>query len=240
MKILIADDEPHIRELVRLYLSREGYELEFAVDGQEALEKALILKPDLIVLDLMMPKLDGFEVTKGIRQHSDLPILMLTVRREDPVKVAGLELGADDYLTKPFNPKELVARVKAILRRTDGIQRSGVDVQVGSLHLNRQRREAELGGEPLKLRTKEFDLLFALAQNLHSVMTREQLLGLVWGYTFSGETRTVDVHINHVRQHLQGSDLVIETLRGVGYKLTLQDGVSAGSSLSGAGDGRGD
>lgn len=237
MKILIADDEPHIRELVRLYLSREGYELEFAVDGQEALEKALMLKPDLVVLDLMMPKLDGFEVTKGIRQHSDLPILMLTVRREDPVKVAGLELGADDYLTKPFNPKELVARVKAILRRTDGIQRSGVEVEVGSLRLNRQRREAELGGESLRLRTKEFDLLFALAQNLHSVMTREQLLGLVWGYTFSGETRTVDVHINHVRQHLQGSDLAIETLRGVGYKLTLKDGASAGLSpvVAGAG-----
>lgn len=234
MKILIADDEPHIRELVRLYLSREGYELEFASDGREALDKALMLKPDLVVLDLMMPKLDGFEVTKGVRQHSDVPILMLTVRREDPVKVAGLELGADDYLTKPFNPKELVARVKAILRRTDGIQRSGVDVMVGSLHLNRQRREAELGDKPLKLRTKEFDLLFALAQNLHSVMSREQLLSLVWGYTFSGETRTVDVHINHLRQHLKGSDLAIETLRGVGYKLTVQDVSESGSALSGS------
>ncbi len=220
MRILIADDEPHIRELVRLYLAREGYELEFAVDGREALDKALAIRPDLVVLDLMMPKLDGFEVTKGLRQHSDVPILMLTVRREDTVKVAGLELGADDYLTKPFNPKELVARVKAILRRTDGIQRSGVEVAVGGLRLNRQRREAELNGQPLKLRTKEFDLLFALAQNLNTVMSREQLLSLVWGYTFSGETRTVDVHINHVRQKLQGSDLVIETLRGVGYKMT--------------------
>ncbi len=232
MNILIADDEPHIRELVRLYLSREGYELEFAADGREALDKALTLKPDLVVLDLMMPKLDGFEVTKGIRQHSDVPILMLTVRREDPVKVAGLELGADDYLTKPFNPKELVARVKAILRRTDGIHRSGVDVTVGSLHLDRQRREAEIGGKSLKLRTKEFDLLFALAQNLHTVMSREQLLSLVWGYTFSGETRTVDVHINHLRQHLKGSDLAIETLRGVGYKLTVQDVSESGSALT--------
>ena len=223
MKILIADDEPHIRELVRLYLSREGYELEFAVDGREALDKALSTRPDLLVLDLMMPKLDGFEVTKAVRKRSDVPILMLTVRREDTVKVAGLELGADDYLTKPFNPKELVARVKAILRRSDGIRRSGVEVEVGGLLLNRQQREAHLGGERLKLRTKEFDLLFTLAQNLNTVMSREQLLSLVWGYTFSGETRTVDVHINHVRQKLAGSDLAIETLRGVGYKLVVGD-----------------
>ncbi len=227
MKILIADDEPHIRELVRLYLSREGYELEFASDGQEALEKAVMLRPDLVVLDLMMPKLDGFEVTKGIRQDSDVPILMLTVRREDAVKVAGFELGADDYLTKPFNPKELVARVKAILRRADGIARSGVEVAVGGLTLNRQTREATLSGKSLKLRTKEFDLLFALAQNLQTVMSREQLLSLVWGYTFSGETRTVDVHINHLRQHLRDSDLQIETLRGVGYKMTLRDNPSS-------------
>ena len=224
MKILIADDEPHIRELVRLYLSREGYELEFAADGREALDKALSMRPDLVVLDLMMPKLDGFEVTKALRQRSDVPILMLTVRREDTVKVAGLELGADDYLTKPFNPKELVARVKAILRRADGIHRSGVKVNVGSLRLNRQQREAHLAGQRLKLRTKEFDLLFALAQNLNTVMSREQLLSLVWGYTFSGETRTVDVHINHVRQKLAGSDLAIETLRGVGYKLVVAEG----------------
>ena len=223
MKILIADDEPHIRELVRLYLSREGYELEFAADGREALDKALSTRPDLVVLDLMMPKLDGFEVTKALRQRSDVPILMLTVRREDTVKVAGLELGADDYLTKPFNPKELVARVKAILRRADGIHRSGVEVSVGSLRLNRQQREAHLAGQRLKLRTKEFDLLFALAQNLNTVMSREQLLSLVWGYTFSGETRTVDVHINHVRQKLAGSDLAIETLRGVGYKLVVAE-----------------
>ena len=220
MRILVADDEPHIRELVRLYLAKEGYELEFASDGPEALEKALRMRLDLVVLDLMMPKLDGFEVTKGIREQSDVPILMLTVRKEDAVKVAGLELGADDYLTKPFNPQELVARVKAILRRSDGIRRSGIDVTVGSLKLNRQRREALLGGRPLTLRTKEFDLLFALAQNAGTALSRDQLLGLVWGYTFSGETRTVDVHVNHLRQHLQGSDVRIETLRGVGYKLT--------------------
>ncbi len=235
MKILIADDEPHIRELVRLYLSREGYELEFAADGQEALEKAVMLRPDLVVLDLMMPKMDGFEVTKGIRQDSDVPILMLTVRREDTVKVAGFELGADDYLTKPFNPKELVARVKAILRRADGIARSAVEVTAGSLSLNRQTRDASLGGKPLKLRTKEFDLLFALAQNLQTVMSREQLLSLVWGYTFSGETRTVDVHINHLRQRLRGSDLQIETLRGVGYKMTMRDN-PAGLQLAANGD----
>ena len=191
----------------------------FASNGPEALEKALQTQPDLVLLDLMMPKLDGFEVTKGIRERSDVPILMLTVRKEDTVKVAGLELGADDYLTKPFNPKELVARIKAILRRSDGIQRSGATVQVGTLHLDRQRREASLDGRPLTLRTKEFDLLFALAQNEGVAMSREQLLSLVWGYTFSGETRTVDVHVNHLRQHLSGSAVGIETLRGVGYKL---------------------
>ena len=220
MRILVADDEPHIRELVRLYLSKEGHDIDLASDGKEALEKALRLKPDLVVLDLMMPKLDGFEVTKHIREQSDVPILMLTVRKEDAVKVAGFELGADDYLTKPFNPKELVARVKAILRRSDGIRRSGILVSLGSLELNRQSREASLQGEPLILRTKEFDLLFALTQNAGTAMSREQLLSLVWGYTFSGETRTVDVHINHLRQRLDGSDVNIETLRGVGYKLT--------------------
>ena len=219
MRILVADDEPNIRELVRLYLSKEGYDLEFASNGPEALEKALRTSPDLVLLDLMMPKLDGFEVTKGIRESSDVPILMLTVRKEDTVKVAGLELGADDYLTKPFNPKELVARVKAILRRSDGIQRSGATVQVGALSLDRQRREAILEGHSLGLRTKEFDLLFALAQNEGVAMSREQLLSLVWGYTFSGETRTVDVHVNHLRQHLDGSSVGIDTLRGVGYKL---------------------
>lgn len=220
MRILVADDEPHIRELVRLYLSKEGHDIDLASDGREAIEKALRLKPDLVVLDLMMPKLDGFEVTKHIREQSDVPILMLTVRKEDAVKVAGFEIGADDYLTKPFNPKELVARVKAILRRSDGIRRSGILVSLGSLELNRQSREASLQNKPLILRTKEFDLLFALTQNAGTAMSREQLLSLVWGYTFSGETRTVDVHINHLRQRLDGSDVNIETLRGVGYKLT--------------------
>ena len=220
MRILVADDEPHIRELIRMYLSKEGYQVESAVDGQDALDKARRLQPDLIVLDLMMPRVDGFEVTKELREESDVPILMLTVRKEDAIKVKGLELGADDYLTKPFNPKELVARVKAILRRADGLQRSGVDVQMGSLHLHRKRREATLGARTLNLRTKEFDLLFCLAQNAGTALSREQLLGIVWGYTFAGETRTVDVHVNHLRQRLQDSDIRIETLRGVGYKLT--------------------
>ena len=220
MHILVADDEPNIRELVRLYLSKEGYEIELAVNGEEALDKALRLKPDLVVLDLMMPRLDGFAVTERIREQSDVPILMLTVRKEDAVKVAGLELGADDYLTKPFNPKELVARVKAILRRSDGLRRSGSEVTVGDLQLNRQRREASVAGRALDLRSKEFDLLFTLAQNEGVAMSRDQLLSLVWGYTFSGETRTVDVHINHIRQRLQHSAVQVETLRGVGYKLT--------------------
>ena len=235
MRILVADDEPNIRELIRLYLSKEGYDLDFASNGPEALEKALRIQPDLVLLDLMMPKLDGFEVTKGIREQSDVPILMLTVRKEDTVKVAGLELGADDYLTKPFNPKELVARIKAILRRSDGIQRSGATVQVGSLALDRQRREAMLAGTALSLRTKEFDLLFALAQNEGTAMSREQLLSLVWGYTFSGETRTVDVHINHLRQHLEGSAVRIETLRGVGYKLVAGEAGADGASSHGDG-----
>ncbi len=240
MRILVADDEPNIRELVRLYLSKEGYDLEFASNGPEALEKALTTQPDLVLLDLMMPKLDGFEVTKGIRERSDVPILMLTVRKEDAVKVAGLELGADDYLTKPFNPKELVARVKAILRRSDGIQRSGTTVLVGTLQLDRPRREASLDGRPMTLRTKEFDLLFALAQNEGIAMSREQLLSLVWGYTFSGETRTVDVHVNHLRQHLAGSTVRIQTLRGVGYKLVADPrDASAGRAPGGPDHGHG-
>ncbi len=236
MRILVADDEPNIRELVRLYLSKEGYDLEFASNGPEALEKALTTQPDLVLLDLMMPKLDGFEVTKGIRERSDVPILMLTVRKEDAVKVAGLELGADDYLTKPFNPKELVARVKAILRRSDGIQRSGTTVLVGTLQLDRPRREASLDGRPMTLRTKEFDLLFALAQNEGIAMSREQLLSLVWGYTFSGETRTVDVHVNHLRQHLAGSTVRIATLRGVGYKLVAGPRDAPGGRAAGGPD----
>jgi DNA-binding response OmpR family regulator len=174
------------------------------------------------VLDLMLPDIDGFDVCREIRKKSDVPILMLTARREDVDKIVGLELGADDYLTKPFNPRELVARVKAILRRYQSGHKPGEAIEIGNLHIDPARREVTINGQPVKLRTKEFDLLAALAQNFGIVLTREQLLEIVWETDYYGETRTVDIHINHLRDKLENSNVSIETLRGVGYKLALK------------------
>ena len=220
--ILVVDDEPSIVELAKLYLEQEGYRVETAGNGRDAVASVKSGSPSLVVLDLMLPDIDGLEVCRQVRKQSDVPILMLTARREDIDKILGLELGADDYLTKPFNPRELVARVRAILRRYQGGLTPTKTVEVGDLRVDLSRHEATVGGQPLRLRTKEFGLLAALAQNLGRVMTREQLLETVWGFDYFGETRTVDVHVNHLREKLAGSGAAIETVRGLGYKMVVQ------------------
>ena len=216
--LLLVDDEKNIIELERLYLDKEGYEIQVAYDGKSALDKMRSLKPDLIILDLMLPGVDGWEVCRRVRQESETPIIMLTARDQDVDKIVGLEIGADDYLTKPFNPRELVARVKAILRRsvpTVKTQR----LSVGDVVIDMDRREVTVGGKPIDLRTKEFDLLAVLMQNHGIVLTRERLLAIAWGFDFPGETRTVDVHVAHLRKKLAGAKTQIETISGVGYKL---------------------
>jgi len=217
--ILVVDDEPHIVELLRLYLEREGYAVVTATDGPTAVDLHRRTGPDLVVLDLMLPGMDGFEVCRAIRHDADTPVLMLTARSDDVDAIVGLELGADDYVTKPFNPRALVARVKAILRRSDGSVRAGRPIEVGTLRIDPRRREASVGDRALTLRAREFDLLAALAREAGVVLTRDQLLEDVWGTDFPGETRTVDVHVAEVRKQLADDGPVIETVRGIGYRL---------------------
>jgi DNA-binding response OmpR family regulator len=218
--VLVVDDEQHIIDLARMYLEQDGFTVKQALDGAEALRQVRDLKPAVVVLDLMLPEIDGWEVCRRVRESSDVPIIMLTARSDDVDKIVGLELGADDYLTKPFNPRELVARVKAILRRYDRSIQPGTVLHLGDLTVDPSSREVTLGLQSLQLRTKEFDLLYTLAQHRGQVLTREQLLDLVWGYDFYGETRTIDVHVAHLRKKLSGGSVEIETVRGVGYKLT--------------------
>jgi len=219
--ILIIDDDAAIRELALLYLQKEGFTVIQAADGAEGVEAARRARPELIVLDLMLPRMSGYDVCRRVRAESGVPIIMLTARNEDVDKIVGLELGADDYVTKPFNPRELVARVKAVLRRVDGDGERPQNslLRLGSLTLDKARREARVDGGELTLRTKEFDLLAELLANAGIVLSREQLLDRVWGYSFYGETRTVDVHVQHLRARLAGSGIGIATVRGVGYKL---------------------
>jgi DNA-binding response OmpR family regulator len=223
--ILVADDEKHIVQLIKLYLTNEGYQVETAADGQEALDKARRLRPDLIILDLMMPRVDGWEVCRRLRKESNVPVIMLTARTDDVDKIVGLELGADDYVTKPFNPRELVARVKAVLRRAQAQVEPDVVIEVGNVHIDPARREVRVGGKPVQLRAKEFDLLLALAQEEGRVLTREALLSRVWGYTYLGDSRTVDVHVTWLRDKLSGSTAQVQTVRGLGYKLVVPDDV---------------
>jgi DNA-binding response OmpR family regulator len=217
--ILVVDDERNIVELVRLYLEKEGFSVVAASDGEQALVQFDRSDPDLVVLDVMLPKKDGFEVCREIRRRGDVPILMLTARSEDIDAIVGLELGADDYVTKPFNPRALVARVKAILRRTDVTARGGRPIVVGSLRIDPRRRDAYVDDRNLELRAREFDLLAALARDPGVVLTRDALLEDVWGTDFPGETRTVDVHVAEVRKKLGDDGPQIETVRGVGYRL---------------------
>ena len=220
--ILVVDDETNIVELERLYLEREGFRVSSVGDGLAALDQVEKEPPALMVLDLMLPGLDGYEVCRQVRAKSDLPIIMVTARDDDIDKIIGLELGADDYLAKPFNPRELVARVKAILRRSSaprGAKDEAAPIHVGDVSIDQSRREVLVAGRQMSLRAKEFDLLHTLAENRGRVLTREQLLNLVWGYDFLGQTRTIDVHVAHLRKILAGSHVSIETITGVGYKL---------------------
>lgn len=219
-KILVIDDEPSITNLVTAYLKPEGYEVFVASDGNAGLKSARTFKPDLIILDVMLPGLDGIELLSRLRRESEVYVIMLTARTEETDKIVGLSVGADDYMTKPFSPRELVARVKAALRRLKTGAGSGGEGSVLSfkhLRIDTGARTVLVDENPIELTAIEFDLLTALAENRGRVLTREQLLEKVWGGEYFGEMRVVDVHLGHVRQKL-GRDDLIATVRGVGYR----------------------
>jgi DNA-binding response OmpR family regulator len=225
--ILIVDDEPTIVEVVGLYLQREGYRVVTAADGTAALSLVEQQRPDLVVLDLMLPGLSGLEVTKRLRAGGELPIIMLTARGEEADRVVGLELGADDYVTKPFSARELVARVKAVLRRSHpeaapAEQTSPSALAIGGLRLDPTARSVTLDGQPINLTVREFDLLQFLMRHPDQVFTREQLLDQVWGYTFASDMGTVTVHIRRLREKIErdpANPIFLQTIWGVGYKL---------------------
>lgn len=217
--ILLVEDEKSIASFVAMYLKKEGYKVDVAYSGGEGLAMASKNSPRLVLLDIMLPDIDGFEVCRRIRKDSDIPIIMLTARDTSTDKVVGLELGADDYITKPFEPQELVARVKSVLRRSEMAgKQAGELIEAGGVALDNERREVTVDENKVKLTAKEFELLHYLLINAGLVLSRQQLLEQVWGYDFAGDTRTVDVHINQLRKKL-GPPVNIETVWSVGYKL---------------------
>ncbi len=225
-KILVVEDDPNLRETLKYNLRQEDYEVAVASDGEQAIEVARKEKPDLIVLDIMLPKISGFEVCRILRKEMTVPILMLTAKADETDKIVGLEIGADDYMTKPFSMREFLARVRAMLRRTKmaAATREGeaASLKIGSLDIDIARHRASLSGVALELSPKEFDLLAFLARNKGLVFGRGQLLEKVWGYDFPGDTRTVDVHIRWLRQKIEtdpAQPKYLITVRGTGYKL---------------------
>lgn len=232
-KVLIVDDEPPIVELVDFTLRKEGLRTLIACDGKTAIAKTLSEKPDLVLLDLMLPEISGYDVFRSIRSEMPVPVIMLTAKSEVVDRVVGLELGADDYITKPFSPRELAARVKAVLRRCAlgraGSKEGEKELCIGELRLDPKRRMAWRGGQELDLTRREYELLAMFMANEGMVLTREVLLQKVWGYDYAGDTRTVDVHVARLRQRI-GDDPIepryIITVRGVGYKMReAQSGV---------------
>ncbi len=225
-KIMVVDDDQHIAELISLYLLKEGYQTMEVYDGKEVLEKIDTFQPDLMLLDLMLPSMDGYKVCTEVRKKSDVPIIMLTAKGETFDKVLGLELGADDYIVKPFDPKEMIARVKAVLRRYEQKPEKDTSKKLvfQNLEINISNYSVEYFGENVDFPPKEFELLHYLAQNPNQVFTREQLLDRIWGYEYIGDTRTVDVHIKRIREKLnkQEQNWSIKTVWGVGYKFELK------------------
>ncbi len=220
-KILIVDDDPHIRELVGVFLHNDGFDVLEALDGEDALSKLDTIKVDLAIIDVMMPKMDGWDLCREIRESFDIPILMLTARGETSQKLKGFQLGTDDYLVKPFDPLELVARVHALLKRYRII--ASQTIRVGDLLMDRKTFEVAIHGERLTLPLKEFELLFKLASYPGRTFSREQLIEDVWGYDFQGTDRTLDVHINRLRERFPEAEhsFKITTIRGLGYRLEV-------------------
>ena len=220
--ILVVEDEPALRDTLAYNLKKDGFTVEAVGDGRVALESARKLKPDLIILDLMLPELDGFEVARILRKEMTTPILMLTARVEDVDKLIGLELGADDYLTKPFNPQEVVARVKAILRRSGGALKPAPIIQIRGLRIDLDRHAATINGEPLDLTPTEFDILRTLMQNPDHAFTRAELIEKALGYSYDGLDRTIDSHIKNLRKKIEvdpAKPEYLETVFGIGYRL---------------------
>jgi two-component system, OmpR family, alkaline phosphatase synthesis response regulator PhoP len=219
-KILLIDDEPSVHNVVTAYLKAEGYEFLSAMDGPGGLNAARTFKPDVIILDVMLPGMDGIELLANLRRESNVYVIMLTARSEETDKIVGLSVGADDYLTKPFSPRELIARIKAALRRIQSANNpldTTISLIFSHIRIDPSARRVWVGEQLIDLTAVEFDLLDALAQNHGMVLSREQLLEKAWGYDYYGDTRVVDVHIGHIRQKL-GSDHFIETIRGIGYR----------------------
>ncbi len=222
-KILIVDDDENICEVIKMYLETTGYNVKVAHDGKAAKEEFVNFSPNLVVLDMMLPGIDGMEVLKWIRKDSNVPVIMLTAKGETFDKVLALEIGADDYVVKPFEPKELLARVKAVMRRYSGEEPDNVVLNFSGLTIDANSYKVIYNGEEVKTPPKEFELLHYLASNKNKVFTRDQLLCEVWGYDYPGDSRTVDVHIKRLREKLNGGeDWQLETVWGVGYKFEVK------------------
>ena len=225
MCILLVDDDPNISQLVSLYLSREGFEVTTAFSGDEALKKFKTAPPNLVLLDVMLPGMDGWQVCREVRKLSNIPVIMLTAKDETFDKVLGLELGADDYIVKPFEPKELIARIKAVIRRYQSGDAPEKGLVFPGLTINLSQYTVAFEGKPLEMPPKELELLYYLASHPGMVYTREQLLSQVWGYDFFGDSRTVDVHVKRLREKLAGGEdhgWSIKTVWGVGYKFEVK------------------
>lgn len=222
VNILIADDEDKMRQVIKIYLEREGYKIEEAINGKDALEKFETASFSLLLLDVMMPEIDGWTVCRKIREESSVPIIMLTARGEEYDKLFGFELGVDDYITKPFSPKEVVARVKALLKRSNIHHNSDENnMKINNLEIRPLAKQVFLDDDEILLTPKEFDLLYFLAQNPQQVFSREQLLTKVWGYDFIGDARTIDTHVKQIREKLGTYKKYIHTVWGTGYKLKI-------------------
>ena len=232
-KVLIVEDEESFLEALRIGLGREGFAIDVARDGREALERFHAGSPDIVLLDVMLPRMSGIDVCREIRSKSDVPIIMVTAKGEEIDAVVGLEVGADDYVTKPYRFRELVARMRSVLRRAVADQQTAGDsaaansdmaqVEVGDVHIDQERHEVTIRGEPVDLPLKEFDLLVALASHAGRVLTRDQLIAMVWGHDYVGETKTLDVHIKRLRDKVErdpSSPTSIVTIRGLGYKIS--------------------